>query len=391
LGFSSQTVTIGNQTQINISLAEAVDLLDEVVVSGYQTQQRRTLSGAIGTVDTEESFKTPVTNAAEALQGRVAGVQVISGGGPGAAPVVRIRGYSTTNDNSPLWVIDGVQTTDANIMRDINPKDIDQISVLKDGAAAIYGARASNGVIVVTTKRGQYNQANTMEVDAWVGISSVTRTPDMLNAQEHADMTWESILNDGNIPTHPQYGSGPSPVVPDLLNVPIPSGAAYEGASARVMNGGLGTDWFDELFDPHTQKNVSLTASGGSEQARYHMSLRYTDAPGPMVYTGFESVSTRLNTEFRIGDKIVVGQNLTAVFDKESLSGSGYAVQSAAFSSPLVPVRDTNGNFAGTYANSARTGIANNPISDLYRGKDDYNKNLKFLEMYILNMILPLS
>ena len=389
LGFSSQTVTIGNQTQINISLAEAVDLLDEVVVSGYQTQQRRTLSGAIGTVDTEEAFKTPVTNAAEALQGRVAGVQVISGGGPGAAPVVRIRGYSTTNDNSPLWVIDGVQTTDANIMRDINPKDIDQISVLKDGAAAIYGARASNGVIVVTTKRGQYNQANTMEIDAWVGIADVTRTPDMLNAQQHADMTWESILNDGNVPTHPQYGSGPNPVVPDLLNVPMPSGAAYEGASARVMNGGQGTDWFDELFDPHTQKNVSLTASGGSDQARYHMSMRYMNAQGPMVYTGFESVSTRLNTEFRIGDKIVIGQNLSAVFDKEQQSGA-YHVQSAAFSSPLVPVRDTNGNFAGTYANSARTGIANNPISDLYRGKDDYNKNFKVIgDVYLKYDITP--
>ena len=389
LGFASQTVTIGNQTQINISLAEAVDLLDEVVVSGYQTQQRRSLSGAIGTVDTEEAFKTPATNAAEALQGRVAGVQVISGAGPGAAPVVRIRGYSTTNDNSPLWVIDGVQTTDANIMRDINSKDIEQISVLKDGAAAIYGARASNGVIVVTTKRGQYNQANTMEVDAWVGISNVTRVPDMLNAQQHADMTWESILNDGNIPTHPQYGSGPSPVIPDLLNVPMPSGAAYEGASARVMNGGNGTDWFDELFDPHTQKNVSLTASGGSDQARYHMSLRYIDAPGPMVYTGFESVTTRLNTEFRIGDKIVIGQNLSAVFDKEQQSGA-YHVQSAAFSSPLVPVRDTNGNFAGTYANSARTGIANNPISDLYRGKDDYNKNFKvFGDVYLKYDITP--
>jgi len=390
LGFGSQTVTIGSQTQINITLSTAVDLLDEVVVSGYQTQQRRTLSGAIGTVDTEETFKTPATNAAEALQGRVAGVQVTSGGGPGAAPVVRIRGYSTTNDNSPLWVIDGVQTTDANIMRDINPKDIDQISVLKDGAAAIYGARASNGVIVVTTKRGQYNSANTMEIDAWVGISDVTRVPDMLNAQQHADMTWESILNDGNVPSHPQYGSGPSPVVPDLLNVPIPSGAAYEGASARVMNNGKGTDWFDELFDPHTNMNVSLTASGGSEQGRYHMSLRYTDTPGPMVYTGFESVSTRLNTEFRIGDKIVIGQNLTATFDKESLSGSAYAVQSAAFSSPLVPVRDTNGNFAGTYANSARTGIANNPIADLARSSDNYNKNFKVIgDVYFKYDITP--
>ena len=186
----------------------SVDILDEVVVSGYQTQQRRSLSGAIGTVDTDEAFKTQVTNAAEALQGRVAGVQVTSGGGPGAAPIVRIRGYATTNDNSPLYVIDGIQTTDANVMRDINPKDIENISVLKDGAAAIYGARASNGVIVVTTKSGAYNMENTFEVDASYGISEVSRYPDMLDVQQHADMTWQSILNDGNSPSHPQYGTG---------------------------------------------------------------------------------------------------------------------------------------------------------------------------------------
>ena len=122
LGFGSQTITVGNQNQINVTLMSSVDILDEVVVSGYQTQQRRSLSGAIGTVDTDEAFKTQVTNAAEALQGRVAGVQVTSGGGPGAAPVIRIRGYATTNDNNPLYVIDGIQTTDPNVMRDINPK-----------------------------------------------------------------------------------------------------------------------------------------------------------------------------------------------------------------------------------------------------------------------------
>ena len=102
LGFGSQTITIGNQNQINVTLMSSVDILDEVVVSGYQTQQRRSLSGAIGTVDTDEAFKTQVTNAAEALQGRVAGVSVVSGGGPGSAPVIRIRGYATTNSNSPL-------------------------------------------------------------------------------------------------------------------------------------------------------------------------------------------------------------------------------------------------------------------------------------------------
>ena len=376
LGFGSQTITIGNQNQINVTLMSSVDILDEVVVSGYQTQQRRSLSGAIGTVDTDEAFKTQVTNAAEALQGRVAGVSVVSGGGPGSAPVIRIRGYATTNSNSPLYVIDGIQTTDTNVMRDINPRDIENISVLKDGAAAIYGARASNGVIVVTTKKGNYNSKNTLEVNATYGMSQVTRYPDMLNVQQHADMTWQSILNDGNTPTHPQYGSGPTPSVPVFLNVPIPSGAEYEGAGAKVQPGG--TKWFDEVFDPAATTEVSLSASGGSEQGKYLMSVRYLNQEGVIIHTGFESVSTRLNSEFKIGDKITISENLNITYDKEQ-GASGNPIQNAAFSSPLVPVRDTNGNFAGTYSNSARVGIANNPVADLARGADDYSKNLRVI------------
>ncbi|MDC6473461.1 TonB-dependent receptor, partial [Flavobacteriaceae bacterium] len=376
LGFGSQTITVGNQNQINVTLMSSVDILDEVVVSGYQTQQRRSLSGAIGTVDTDEAFKTQVTNAAEALQGRVAGVQVTSGGGPGAAPVIRIRGYATTNDNSPLYVIDGIQTTDANVMRDINPKDIENISVLKDGSAAIYGARASNGVIVVTTKKGSYNSKNTFEVSATYGISEVTRSPDMLNVQQHADMTWQSILNDGNVPSHPQYGNGPTPSVPVFLNVPMPSGPEYAGAGAKVQPGG--TKWFDEVFDPADVTEVSVSASGGSEQGKYHMSARYLKQEGVIIHTGFESVSTRLNSEFKIGDKITISENLNIAYDKEGTT-SGNPMQNAAFSSPLVPVRDTNGNFAGTYSNAARVGIANNPVADLARGKNDYNKNLRVI------------
>ena len=376
LGFGSQTITVGNQNQINVTLMSSVDILDEVVVSGYQTQQRRSLSGAIGTVDTDEAFKTQVTNAAEALQGRVAGVSVVSGGGPGSAPVIRIRGYATTNSNSPLYVIDGIQTTDTNVMRDINPRDIENISVLKDGAAAIYGARASNGVIVVTTKKGNYNSKNTLEVNATYGMSQVTRYPDMLNVQQHADMTWQSILNDGNTPTHPQYGSGPTPSVPVFLNVPIPSGAEYEGAGAKVQPGG--TKWFEEIFDPAATTEVSVAASGGSEQGKYLMSVRYLNQEGVIIHTGFESVSTRLNSEFKIGDKITISENLNITYDKEQ-GASGNPIQNAAFSSPLVPVRDTNGNFAGTYSNSARVGIANNPVADLARGADNYSKNLRVI------------
>ena len=387
LGFGSQTITVGNQNQINVTLSASVDILDEVVVSGYQTQSRRTLSGAIGTVDTDEAFKTQVTNSAEALQGRVAGVQVIAGGAPGAAPIVRIRGYSTTNDNNPLYVIDGIQTTDPNVMRDINPKDIENISVLKDGSAAIYGARASNGVIVVTTKKGDYNSKNSFEVDANYGLSTVTRKPDMLNIQQHADMTWQSILNDGNTPTHPQYGNGPTPIIPGFLNVPMPSGQAYVGAQAKVQPGG--TDWLDELFETAETKQVSLSASGGSETGRFRLSANYLNQGGVMVHTGYERASTRLNSEFKIGDKITVGSRLNVTFDKESTAPND-PIQRATGSSPLVPVRDTNGNFAGTYTNASRLGIHNNPISELYRSKDDYNKNLRAIgDMFFQWEITP--
>jgi TonB-linked SusC/RagA family outer membrane protein len=382
LGFSSQTITVGNQTSINVVLATAVDILDEVVVSGYQSLQRRSLSGAIGTVDTDEAFKTQVSNAAEALQGRVSGVQVSSGGAPGAAPVIRVRGYSTTNSNDPLYIIDGLQTTDANVLRDINPRDIENISVLKDGSAAIYGARASNGVIVVTTKKGSYNSENVFEVNASYGIANATQLPEMMNAQQHADMTWQSILNDGNIPNHLQYGNGPSPVIPQVLNIQMPSGPLYEGAIPKVNPGG--TDWLDELFDPAGVTDISLTSSGGSEKGRYYMSANYLMEEGIMKYTQYERAGMRLNSEFKIGNKLTVGQRLNVTYDKEPTTPNN-PVQRAIGSNPLIPVYDTNGNFAGTYQQSAELGIHNNAVADLYRSKDDYNKNLRVIAEGFLN------
>jgi TonB-linked SusC/RagA family outer membrane protein len=304
LGFSSQTITLGNQTQINISLSESIDILDEVVVSGYQTQSRRSLSGAIGTVDVDEAFKAPVTNIADALQGRVAGVNVISNGGPGSAPVVRVRGYSSTNGNDPLYVVDGVQTTDANVLRDINPNDIENISVLKDGAAAIYGARASNGVIVVTTKTGEYNSENTLEVNALMTVSEIMPYPKNMNLEQHADMIWQSRLNDGQSPSHPQYGSGSFPVIPNFLNIPYP--AEYGEGGAQVTPGG--TDWMDEITQAATSYQASIAASGGGEQGRYRMSLNYRDMEGVLNYTGFESLSARLNSELKIGKSLTIGQ-----------------------------------------------------------------------------------
>ena len=373
IGFTTQVISVGDQTTVNVVLQESIEILDEIVVSGYTTQSRRTLSGAVGTVNVEDAVKTPVVNAADALQGRVAGVNVIGSGSPGAAPVITVRGYATTNNNSPLYVIDGVQTQDANVFNSINPKDIEYISVLKDGAAAIYGARASNGVIIINTKDGDYNQKSTLEVEIYSGNTDVTRFPDMLNVDQHAQMIWQSKINDGQTPSHPQYGSGGSPVVPSVLNVPMPAGAEYVGAEARVTPGG--TDWFDAIFDPAPVQSVDISASGGSESGRYHMSVGYLNREGAMIHTGFERVQTRLNSEFKINDRITVGEHLNASFSNRTGS-SGGAVQSASFSSPLVPLRDSNGNFAGSYSNAMGLGISNSPFADLNRAKNNFGKDL---------------
>lgn len=373
IGFASQTIAVGGQTTIDVILTEGVNVLDEIVVSGYATQSRRTLSGAVGTVEVDDAIKTPVINAADALQGRVAGVQVVTSGAPGASPVVTVRGYATTNSNNPLYVIDGVQTEDANTFNSINPRDIENISVLKDGAAAIYGARASNGVIVITTKGGGYNQKSTLNIESYYGVANVTQLPDMLNVEQHADMIWQSKLNDGTTPSHPQYGSGSRPSIPSVLSVPIPNLVAYEGAQVNVTPGG--TDWFGAIFDPASVFNFDLSASGGSESGKYHMSVNYLDREGVMIFSGYERLQTRLNSEFKINDKITVGEHLNVSYSKRN-DGVGSAVQNASFSSPLVPLRDSNGNFAGTYSNAAGLGIANSPYADLHRGKDNFGKDL---------------
>ena len=375
LGFVTQRIAINNQDNIDVTMVESIEVLDEIVVSGYSTQSRRTLSGAIGSVDVADAIKTPSTNVADALQGRVAGVNVVNSGAPGGAPVVTIRGYATTNSNNPLYVIDGVQTEDPNTLRDINPKDIDKISVLKDGAAAIYGARASNGVIVVTTKGGTYNSENTLEVEAVYGTNDLTNRIELLNNQQWADMIWQSKINDGIAPSHPQLGSGASPVIPTALKIDMPNLPQYEGATAVVKPGG--TRWMDELFKKSNTLNANIVARGGSESGRYSISVNYLDQEGVKIFSGYERLTTRLNSEVKIGDKLTLGEHLNVTYDKEQYGAGDF--RSAAGLAPIVPVRDDKGNFAGSYNNSYGLGIADSPIAQANRAADNYNKNLRVI------------
>lgn len=369
VGFKTQEVAVNGQSTINITMVEDAAALDEVVVTGYSTQTRGDLTGSVGSVDVSEATKTPMVNAAEALQGRVSGVTITNNGQPGATPVVRIRGYGTGNSNDPLYIIDGVQTDDPSILNSLNPADIDQMNVLKDGAAAIYGARASNGVVIVTTKSGGYNMDTArVSVDMYTGFSKATNLPELLDTEQHGQMIWQSILNDGGTPSHAQYGSGPEPVVPTTLQ------RTPEGITATVKPNG-GTDWLDEIYRTAITQNASITLENGNEKSKFLFSAGYLNRQGIQIATGFKRGSVRLNSEFKIGDRIKIGEHTNISFDRRSGGQSWYNF--ATRMSPLVPVYDDNGNYAGNYSNDTGLSNPNNPVAEANRQADDFQKTFR--------------
>ncbi|MDP5061563.1 MAG: TonB-dependent receptor [Maribacter sp.] len=375
IGFKSTQIAVNGQSTVNATLAEDAAALDEVVVTGYSTQTRGDLTGAVASVDISEAVKAPITNAAEALQGRVSGVTVTSAGSPGGSPIIRIRGFGTSNSNGPLFIIDGVQTDDASILNNINPTDIKQMNVLKDGAASIYGARASNGVVIITTKNGGYNMNSaSVKLDMYTGFSQATNLPDVLNAEQHGNMIFTSLANSGAAVTHPQYGSGATPVVPSTLALtPTP-----------VTTRAAGTDWIQDIFRTAITQNFSLSAENGSENGKYAASMSYLNRQGTQLETFFKRASIRLNSEFKVGEKITIGQHLNGSFsntragNQRDIGGSSPLLL-AYRNSPLLPVFADDGSFAGTYSNA--TGLANspNPVAELTRGSDDFSKNFRVL------------
>ena len=266
LGYKQEERIVGSESVINVTLSQDTTSLSEIVVVGYTTQTRGDVTGSVASVDMDEALKAPIANAAEALQGRTTGVTVISDNTPGSAPKINIRGFGTTNNTNPLFIIDGVQTDDPNALNNLNPSDIDQMNVLKDGAAAIYGARAANGVVIITTKGGGYNQDKpTLTLDMYTGFSEIANTPDMLNPEQHAQMLFQSQVNDGVSPSHPQYGTGTFTVPSSIVGYtrvesynPITS-YAVGVKSAAVTPGG--TNWIDAMTSSALTNNIALSLS----------------------------------------------------------------------------------------------------------------------------------
>ncbi|QRR03336.1 SusC/RagA family TonB-linked outer membrane protein [Dyadobacter sandarakinus] len=419
IGFGKKEITVGNQSAINITLEDDVKSLSEVVVTGYGSQSKKEITGAVATLDAKQLLSTPSTNLGQALQGKVPGVVIGNDNSPGGGVSVRVRGYGTINDNSPLYVIDGVPTKGvgangvSNTLNTINLNDIESMQILKDASAAsIYGSRAGNGVVIITTKRGKVGKP-VFTYDTYYGTQRPGKLLSMLNTDQYAALTWEARINTLNLaamkdgafpqgtvltyPKHAQFGNASEPKVPDYI---FPSGA-YEGDPRLAQNADgsyinystdvnsadfnktkwlitkankTGTNWMKEIYQPAPIQNHQIGVSGGSENGRYAMSLNYFNQQGLMIHTSFKRYTLRSNTEFNINKRVRMGQNFQAGYATRVGQPNGNNAESNptsfAYRVPsIVPVYDVAGNFAGTRGTDIDNSV--NPVSLLYRNKDN--------------------
>jgi len=397
VGFKEQERTIGDATTLNINLASATSDLNEVVVLGYTSAKKKDIIGAVSVVSSEDLRITPSSNLAVQLQGRAPGVTVSSSGQPGAGAVVRIRGFASAGNNNPLYIIDGVPTTDAQLL---NPNDIESLQVLKDASsAAIYGARSSNGVVIITTKQGKAGRS-TLSYDGYVGVQKVTdkMMPDMLNTAQYVDYLQKTTnpgkpASGGNPAVaaykHPVFGTNGSFTIPEfyVTSGPFKGGVAagdpkadpalynVTGSLYQISKTSAGTNWFEEVTRPALQHNHQISATGGTDKATYAMGLNYFDQEGTFIETFYKRYSVRLNTSFKPVSFLKIGENFQFSYEDRNGGdnrGEGDAWASAFRMVPYVPVYDIMGGFGGNGV--GESGNGSNPVANLKRQSDNTNK-----------------
>jgi len=366
MGFKTERVVVGAQKVINVTLQTEAASLKEVVVIGYGTQKRATVTTAVTQVSGESLAKTNTVNALQGLQGQAAGIQITSTSGqPGEGLNVVIRGIGSTGGSSPLYVVDGILTNDISYLSN---SDIESISVLKDAAsAAIYGSQASNGVVLVTTKKGKRGTAGQVTFDQYYGVQSVARKVDMLDATEYAVILNEAALNSGKNP----YFS-----------------------NSQIAGLGKGTNWMDKmLVDNAATKNFSFGVSGGSDTSVYSSSLSYLGQEGVVGgkdLSNYERYNFRFNSEHKLyKDVLTFGQNLSFAYINKNGIGVGNqysnSLRSAFQVSPLMPMYDANGNYYDSSPNSDPwiAGQANPYALMVYNNQNDSNNQKLLGNVYL--------
>ena len=387
VGYTAQEVAVGKSSVINVTLASGA--LEEVVVTGYSVDKRRQSTGAVSIVKTRDLTTVPSASVDQQLQGRVSGLTVVTTSQPGSGSQIRIRGFGAFGGNEPLLIVDGYPVGSVNFL---NPEDIETATVLKDASSAsIYGARAANGVIVYTTKRGKKGAKKlNVTYDGIYGATDPGKGQKMMNPQDQATWTWTALKNSGSPLTHPQYGSGATPVIPDYLKVGNQSGVIgtvnldaerpkynitgpATGDFYQVIKANKeGTDWYKELTQTGILQRHTLGFEGGGDASRFYVGMSLQDQSGILPSQRAKRYGLRINTEFDINKHIRIGENIQTTFLQIlGRDGGNDGLQSSqqendilgAFRSPtIIPVRDEFGGFAGTTA--LGFGQGSNPVAN---------------------------
>lgn len=328
LGYNTKEVTVGAQTTINIVLATDVKALNEVIVVGYGTQKKSVVTGAISHVGAKDIQDQQVTRVDQALQGRTSGVNVVqSSGSPGSSPAIRIRGITSINNSNPLYVIDGVVVLNGGL-DNVNPNDVESIEVLKDASAAIYGSRASSGVVLVTTKRGK-SGAPVLTYSGYGGVQGPVSKVKLANATQYATLRNQSLTNDGQA-----------------------------AAFANPSQYGTGTNWQNEIFSnsaPIQSHNLSI--AGGTDKSTYYVSFGYLNQDGIVLkdVSNYKRYNFAVNTNSKIKKWLTIGENFSYTYINNQGSFNtnsefGGPLSSSLNLDPITPVLQTNSAVAGTYS-----------------------------------------
>jgi len=348
IGMRMQEIEVAGKTEINVKLTEEATGIEEVVAIGYGIQKKSSVTGAISSVSGKEISQVPVASFQSALQGKATGVSVVNNGSPGTAPIVRIRGNgSISYAADPLYIIDGTAATD---ITNFDSKDIESIEILKDASStAVYGSRAANGVVLITTKKGKKDGKMHINIDSYAGVQSISKTLDLLNTQQY--LQYGTALNTNAGLGLPSRFSN--------MNDPIYAGATQTYAQTN-------TDWQKELFKNAAISNTSISFSTGSEKSTYFASAAYYNQDGIMVGTGYNRGNLRFNSDHDISKHIKFGQTLMYSYgdkDNQKETQGRTNIMHAIRSVPYLPVMDPTKLGGYRASNSGTDGTdAFNPI-----------------------------
>jgi len=375
VGMQTQEIPVNNHNSINVQMKEESFNVDEVVVVGYGTQKVKDLTSSISTIKSGELAKTPAGQAMQSLQGKIAGVQIVSNGSPGNSPTIRVRGvgsYPGNNNEAPLYVVDGMFFDNIDFL---NPSDIASISVLKDAsAAAIYGVRAANGVVLIETKSGVVNQKSEIVYDGYYGTQVAQNVLKMANAQQFTTMAMESgSAADANYILNAMQRYGRSRIDPNIPDV--------------------NTDWYKQILRPAAIQNHSLGVTGGNQKASYAVGTSYFAQEGILdMKNEYERFNLRSKIDFKVNDWMTIGGNM--IFSNAIKYGdqSGAWAQ-AYFAVPILPVYDPSNTAAWPekWANAQDIGYraGQNPFPTLKYNSDRLKTRETLANFYVKLDLIP--